>query len=64
MSIAVSMVAVPLVRSELQSFRLAHPVVDASSRFEVTVFAGLTAAALVLWLLVLPLEAALYAGGI
>jgi hypothetical protein len=50
------MVALAASRTDVKSFSLTHPIVDAASRFEVTAFAALTLAALGIWLLVLPLE--------
>jgi hypothetical protein len=54
------MVAVTPTRTDLHSFRIAHPVVRTTSRFEVTAAASLTVMAMVLWLLVLPLEFVLH----
>jgi hypothetical protein len=51
---------VALSDSDLHSFRLAHPLVRRSTRFEITAIAALTIAAFTLWLLVLPLELALH----
>jgi hypothetical protein len=49
-------VALTPTRADAKSFSLAHPIVDATSAFEVTSFAVLSLAALAIWLLVLPLE--------
>jgi hypothetical protein len=45
-----------MARSDLHSFRLAHPVVHRSNRLEVGAFAVLSIAALTIWLIVLPIE--------
>ena len=45
--------------SELHAFRIARPVFGASSRLEATTVAALSMVALLLWLVVLPLEFAL-----
>lgn len=50
------MTAVPLIRSDVKTLRLAHPVVRRSSRVELTAFGVLTVAATGIWLFVLPLE--------
>ena len=50
------MVAVATTGSDLQTVRLAHPVVRRSSRVEVTAIGVLSFAALTLWLLVVPAE--------
>ena len=44
---------------ELHSFRIAHPVIRTSSRAEVTAVAALATLAMILWLIVVPLELAL-----
>ena len=44
--------------TDFHSFRLATPVIETKSRFEVTAFAGLSLVALTIWLLILPLEIA------
>ena len=43
----------------LRSFRIAHPILRRSSRFEVTTVAVLAMLAMTLWFVVLPLELAL-----
>ncbi len=50
------MVAAATTRSDLHSFRLAHPVVRRSSRLEVTAVSVLLVVSLALWLLVIPAE--------
>jgi hypothetical protein len=47
----------------LKSFSVVHPIVDATSAFEVTAFAVLFLAVLGIWLLVLPLECLKFLGG-
>jgi hypothetical protein len=53
-------VSAAMTNSYLHSFRLAHPVVRSSTRFELTALAVLSMAAITLWLLVVPLEFALH----
>jgi hypothetical protein len=50
------MVALAPARPNVKSFSLVHPIVDATSAFEITAFAMLSLAALGIWLLLLPLE--------
>ena len=50
------MIAQPTAPADLHSFRLAHPVVRTSSRFEVTTLAVLSVVAMTFWLVVPPLE--------
>jgi hypothetical protein len=50
------MFAVATPRTDVKSFRLAHPAVRTTTGFELTVSALLTLSAAGLWLLVLPLE--------
>jgi hypothetical protein len=50
------MVAAPTTSADLHTFRLAHPVVRSSSRFELTALALLSIVAMTLWLVVLPVE--------
>jgi hypothetical protein len=52
-------VAVATTRSDLQSFHLAHPVIRATSRFDLTAVAVLSILDITIWLVVLPLEFAL-----
>jgi hypothetical protein len=50
------MTAIPFVRSDLQTLRLAHPVVRRASRVDVTVVSLLTVIATAIWLAVIPFE--------
>lgn len=43
-------------RTDVNSLRLAHPVIRTSSALEVTAAGGLMLSAFALWLLVIPLE--------
>jgi hypothetical protein len=52
----VLMTAVPVLRTDVSSFRVAHPVVRRTSRIEITSVAVLSFTALALWLVVLPVE--------
>ena len=54
------MVAVATTRSDLHAFRLAHPVVRTTSRFDLTAITVLSVAAITIWVLVLPAEFALH----
>jgi hypothetical protein len=54
------MVAAPDTSAELYSFRLAHPVVQRSSSFDVTALAALSIMAMTLWLVVVPIEFVLH----
>lgn len=50
------MTAVPIVRSDLKTLRLAHPIVRRTSRVDVTVVLFLTVMAMAIWLAVIPFE--------
>ena len=54
------MVAAPSPSAELHSFRLAHPVVQRSSSFDITALAALSIVAMTLWLVVVPIEFVLH----
>jgi len=55
------MVAAPSTTSaDLHSFRLAHPVVQRSSSFDITALALLSIVAMTLWLVVVPIEFVLH----
>jgi hypothetical protein len=53
------MVTLAPTRTDLHSFKLAHPIVRTTSRFDLTALAVLSMTAITIWLLVLPAEFAL-----
>ena len=50
------MVALAPTRSDVKSFSLVHPIVDATSTFELSLFALLSLTAVGIWVFLLPLE--------